>query len=49
MALSRLAVELLGIRSMVAEWKIEKEGVTCHLYTDAFAALSIAKDREQAK
>ena len=43
MALSKLAMELLGIRSMAAEWKIVKEGVTCQLYTDASAALSIAK------
>ena len=43
MALSKLAIELLGIRSVAAAWKIVGEGVTCQLYTEASAAVSKAK------
>ena len=42
-ALSKLAAEVLGVRSMVIEWEVIKESDGCQLYSDASAALSIAK------
>ena len=47
-ALSKLAMELSGIRSMAAEWKIVEEGITCQLYTDASAASIIIAKRQEA-
>ena len=41
-ALSKLAAEVLGVRSMAIEWRVIERGCTCPLYTDASAALSIA-------
>ena len=42
-ALGKLAMESLGIRSMCREWELPAEGKTSTLYADASAALSIAK------
>ena len=42
-ALGKLAMETLGIRSMAEEWRMTKPGDVSRLYTDASAALSIAK------
>ena len=42
-ALSKLAAEVLGVRSMALEWKVIKAGCPFPLYADASAALSIAK------
>ena len=42
-ALGKLAMESLGIRSMCREWELAAEGKTSALYADASAALSIAK------
>ena len=41
-ALGKLAMEALGIRSMCQEWHMMKEGSPSSLYADASAALSIA-------
>ena len=43
MALSKLAAEVLGVRSMALEWKAIRVECPCSLYADASAALSIAK------
>ena len=48
-ALSKLAMEILGVRSMAMEWEITKDGEICQLYTDASAALSIAKRQGAGK
>ena len=48
-ALSKLAMEILGVRSMMMEWNITKDGDICQLYTDASAALSIAKRQGAGK
>ena len=48
-ALSKLAAEVLGVRSMAIEWKVIDRGCTCPLYTDASAALSIAKRQGAGK
>ena len=42
-ALGKLAMETLGIRSMCREWGLTEEGRASTLYADASAALSIAK------
>lgn len=42
-ALSELAMEVLGARSMAIEWVIIKQEDSSQLYRDASAALSIAK------
>ena len=48
-ALSKLALEVLGVRSMALEWKVIKVGCPCPLYADASAALSIAKRQGAGK
>lgn len=48
-ALSKLAAEVLGVRSMATERKVIEEGRTCSLYTDASAAWSIAKRQGAGK
>ena len=42
-ALGKLAMESLGVRTMCQEWKLTPEGIPSPLYADASAALSIAK------
>ena len=42
-ALSKLAMEMLGVRPMSIEWEAASEDTACQLYADASAALSIAK------
>ena len=44
-ALGKLAMDTLGIRSMCREWELTDGGQASTLYADASAALSIAKDR----
>ena len=48
-ALSKLAAEVLGIRSMAIEWDMVDESCACQLYADASAALSIAKRQGAGK
>ena len=48
-ALGKLAMEILGVRSMTHEWEITVEGKPSPLFADASAALSIAKDKERAR
>ena len=48
-ALSKLAMEMLGVRSMAHEWRVVEDEVVCQLYTDASAALSIAKRQGAGK
>ena len=48
-ALGKLAMEMLGVRSMAQEWKIASESAPSQLYADASAALSIAKRQVAAK
>ena len=48
-ALGKLAMEMLGIRSMCREWQLAEEGRASKLYADASAALSIAKGKGQAR
>ena len=48
-ALGKLAMETLGIRTMCREWQLAKEGQTSKLYADASAALSIAKRQGAGK
>ena len=48
-ALGKLAMEILGIRSMAEEWKVTRESVPSTLYADASAALSIAKRQGAGK
>ena len=48
-ALGKLAMEALGIRSMSQEWQITNENVASTLYADASAALSIAKRQGAGK
>ena len=43
MALSELTMEVLGVRSMAIECEVVKEEDSCQLYSDASAALSIAR------
>ena len=49
MALSKLAAEVLGVRSMAMEWELVGEDRVCKLYADASAALSIAKRQGAGK
>ena len=42
-AVSKLAMEMLGVRSMASEWHMMDERVAIQLFVDASAALSIAK------
>ena len=42
-ALSKLAMEMLGVRSMALEWEMVAETDTCQVYSDASVALSVAK------
>ena len=48
-ALGKLAMETLGIRSMCREWELTEEGEASKLYADASAALSIAKRQGAGK
>ena len=48
-ALGKLAMETLGIRSMCREWEITEEGKASKLHADASAALSIAKRQGAGK
>ena len=48
-ALSKLAAEVLGARSMAIAWKVIEVGCPCPLYADAPAALSIAKRQGAGK
>ena len=48
-ALGKLAMETLGIRSMCREWLLTQEGKASKLYADASAALSIAKRQGAGK
>ena len=41
--MSKLAMEMLGVRSMATEWEVAREGEACQLYTDASVALGIAQ------
>ena len=42
MALSKLAMEILGVRSMCQEWHLVQKGIASTLFADASAALCIA-------
>ena len=48
-ALGKLAMEMLGVRSMCREWQLSKEGHAGKLFADASAALSIAKRQGAGK
>ena len=48
-ALGKLAMETLGIRSMCREWELTEEGKASTLYSGASAALSIAKRQGAGK
>ena len=48
-ALGKLAMETLGVRSMCREWELTEEGSASTLYADASAALSIAKRQGAGK
>ena len=48
-ALGKLAMEMLGIRSMAHEWRMSPEGTPSKCYADASAALSIAKRQGAGK
>ena len=48
-ALGKLAMETLGIRSMCREWELTQDGHASTLYADASAALSIAKRQGAGK
>ena len=48
-ALGKLAMEALGIRTMCREWQLAAEGQASKLYADASAALSIAKRQGAGK
>ena len=48
-ALGKLAMEMLGARTMCREWRLVKEGQASKLYADASAALSIAKRQGAGK
>ena len=48
-ALGKLAMEVLGVRSMSEEWKLSKASQVSQLYADASAALSIAKRQGAGK
>ena len=48
-ALGKLAMEVLGLRSMCEEWHLSKATHASELYADASAALSIAKRQGAGK
>ena len=48
-ALGKLAMETLGIRSMWEEWQLSRSTQASELYADASAALSIAKRQGAGK
>ena len=48
-ALGKLAMEMLGVRSMCREWSLVQEGLASRLFADASAALSIAKRQGAGK
>ena len=48
-ALGKLAMEILGIRSMAAEWQMTNSAAASVLWADASAALSIAKRQGAGK
>ena len=48
-ALGKLAMEVLGVRSMCEEWKLSRVEQASELYADASAALSIAKRQGAGK
>ena len=48
-ALGKLAMETVGIRSMCREWELTQDGQASTLYADASAALSIAKRQGAGK
>ena len=48
-ALGKLAMEILGVRSMCEEWHIQDASTVSHLWADASAALSIAKRQGAGK
>ena len=48
-ALGKLAMEMLGIRSMALEWKMFRPELSSQCYADASAALSIAKRQGAGK
>ena len=48
-ALGKLAMEVLGVRSMCEGWTISQATQTSELYADASAALSIAKRQRAGK
>ena len=48
-ALGKLAMEVLGVRTMCREWRLVEEGQASKLYADASAALSIAKRQGAGK
>ena len=49
MALGKLAMEVLGVRSMCEEWHLSQATQASELYADASAALSIAKRQGAGK
>ena len=49
MALGKLAMETLGVRSMCEEWQLSRSTQVSELYADASAALSIAKRQGAGK
>ena len=48
-ALGKLAMEMLGVRSMTEEWRMTSAEVPSQLFADASAALSIAKRQGAGK
>ena len=48
-ALGKLAMEVLGVRSMCEEWHLSEACQISHLFADASAALSIAKRQGAGK
>ena len=48
-ALGKLAMETLGVRSMAAEWQMADDTAASVLWADASAALSIAKRQGAGK
>ena len=48
-ALGKLAMEIIGIRSMCEEWGMSRSAQTSDLFADASAALSIAKRQGAGK
>ena len=48
-ALGKLAMEVLGVRSMCEEWRLSEPGQVSRLFADSSAALSIAKRQGAGK